>query len=179
MNHPGRGNDQLAMRAERTTAARSQLQRVVSGEEPLTYPKKRRLGVAGIALVVVVAGVGASTLLLHRPVTDSSVVECRTSLRPDDSGQFAAGATPVVTGHIDAAQSKSQTAIQLCKQGWTTGLYNFGVPKPNTTLNYHMVPDATMPPLTTCVAEDGHAVVIPSANPRDCLNLQLSILGNG
>lgn len=172
--------DGVAMRPDRILAARTQLEHLVAGQEQL--PRRHRPVLLAIALTLVLAagaGIAATTLIAHKPVTDASTIECRTSLNPDDPGQFAAG--PVAQSPDVTAKAKILNALSACRQGWSIGLYKLGQPfhAPGPGWNPDAVPPQAVPSLTTCVAQDGHAVVIPSADPQNCLTLRLSILAAG
>ena len=164
-----------AMALQRRDAVRAQLLRVAGGQESFVYaPGRRARWAIALAAAAAVTGVAASPLAAHRPVTDPSAIECRTSLDPDGLSAFVAFPDSVTSDGTHRARIKN--AIAACSLPWSDGEFVLGGSSGPGPGWVPAVPPDPVPPLTTCVADDGHAVVIPSANPQDCLSMDLSIL---
>lgn len=130
-----------------------------------------------VLLAVVLGGgtasVAAFSLIPDRPVTSTSLVECRTSLDAAAVGQFVS--QPAATG---TGSSRTLDAIEACSSGWRLGLYQLDreYQSPDSSWNPQAEPDHAIPPLSVCVADDGHAVTIPADSSQACWPLDMAAL---
>ena len=164
-----------SMSAARRAAARSQLVAVVDGRESARPRLPRSVLVAAVVVVGAAASVGAVGLLTQAPVTDPYLVECRATLDPDEQGNQIATTTPVaVVDGVTREQPRPElaNAISICAQliraGWPTA------PPGQMTFDERPLAPGSVPDMTLCVAEDGHAVVVPSGDGGVCAQLGLS-----
>lgn len=131
-----------------------------------------------IVLLAVVLGGGAASvaafsLIPDRPVTSTSIIECRTSLRASAAGQFVS--QPAATGQ---GSSRTLNAISACSTGWRLGLYQLDreYQSPDSSWNPQTEPEHDVPRLSVCVADDGHAVAIPADNSQACWPLDMAAM---
>lgn len=174
MNDNGNHRAVTVMSPARQEAARAQLVDVVNGQLSTRSKPPRAVLIAAVVVVGAAASVGAVSLLTQAPVTDSYMVECRATLDPDEEGNYVATVTPVtITDGATQTQPRPElnNAINLCAH-ISTGVWQGTGAHP--TFNDATPPAGPAPQLTLCVADDGHAVVVPSTAEGICSQLGLS-----
>ncbi|MDQ1129427.1 hypothetical protein [Microbacterium sp. SORGH_AS_0888] len=113
-----------------------------------------RLGLVGAGALVIGAGAFAGTsLLTHKPVSDTTMVTCASDAQLNPDGSLAGTAMSVATPEGVLA---IDDAIAMCRLAWNSGAMTRTDP-----LDPSPPPGVAPSRFTLCVADDGTATVVP------------------
>lgn len=152
--------------AEQKAKSWNAVSSALDAEPRRTRRRKLRLiaaGVTGAAVLTATAAIVAS-----RPVTDFSVVECRS---------YTADGTSLMGTEVSNATRTGEPgsitdAVAACADFWRTGLLIEGVPGIHPAENWDGQLDGQLPvpPLVGCTRDDGAAAVVVGDTPEACAN---------
>lgn len=168
MNH----FDRTQLTERRALAARNQLEEVVAGKVKLPSPMTTLPKVAITVAAVGAVSVAAAVIPNYDTVVDTTYVECRLTLDADEFGNGLSELKPVDPNSGQDSLIPIADPIAACRALWRDGLMTN--PTLTATPTDAAADQGQVPQLVLCVAEDGHAVVVPSPDPAICLKLRLA-----
>ena len=157
------------MRHNRYESARAQLVDVSAAGRSLPHPG-RRVVVAAVAAVAVVGASAFAFVAQSEPVSDHSYAVCRAGA---DTGAFemqiANGSSSPTDQQVMVANAQS-----TCADLWALGVLRLGATHEFVAQGENLRRDYPVPALTSCVDDNGVAIVIPSDTFRACQGLGLA-----